>query len=118
MQGHGILAKVSVNFAVAYNAKLSAGTVPEIFGTFNVTTASPAEVKLSQTMQTTWINFIKDPTSPPAPGWPRFTTSKTSNGLAKLSFQGNVKLVDVVQPALGSVNDGPCDILFNQFLDF
>ena len=46
--------------------------VGEIFGTFNTTTATAAEKTLSNTMQTVWSNFIKDPTTPPAPNWQRF----------------------------------------------
>jgi len=69
-------------------------------------------------MQTTWANFIKNPTSPPALDWERFLPGNVTHGLAKLAFNGNVELNNVVQPALSGVNDKPCDALFNQFLDF
>ncbi|KIJ56376.1 hypothetical protein M422DRAFT_239597 [Sphaerobolus stellatus SS14] len=92
--------------------------IGEIFGTFDQATASPAEVTLSKTMQTVWTNFIKNPTVQPAPNWNRFVPGNTTLGLAKLAFNGNVELQNVVQAAPSNVNDNPCDALFNQFLDF
>ncbi|KIJ56381.1 hypothetical protein M422DRAFT_239602 [Sphaerobolus stellatus SS14] len=92
--------------------------IGEIFGTFNPATASPAEVTLSKTMQTVWANFIKNPTALPAPNWNRFVPGNKTLGLAKLAFNGNVELQNVVQAAPSNANDNPCDALFNQFLDF
>ncbi|KAF5349355.1 hypothetical protein D9758_011780 [Tetrapyrgos nigripes] len=41
--------------------------LPELFGTFNATTATPNEVTLSKTFQTVVANFIKIPNVSPAP---------------------------------------------------
>lgn len=90
----------------------------EIFGTFVQATASPAEITLSKTMQKTWANFIKNPTSPPTLNWERFLPGNATNGLAKLAFNGNVQLNNVVQAAPSNLNDQPCDALFNKFLNF
>ncbi|KAF8513089.1 Carboxylesterase [Gautieria morchelliformis] len=92
--------------------------IKEIFGTFNTTTATPAEATLSQTMQTVWANFIKDPTTSPAPNWERFLPGNNTNTLAKLAFQGNVQLSNVVEASPGNLDDGPCDAVWNFLLDF
>ncbi|KAF8528406.1 Alpha/Beta hydrolase protein [Hysterangium stoloniferum] len=92
--------------------------IVEIFGTFNQTTATPAEVQLSNTMQTVWTNFIKNPFANPAPGWEQFRPDNSTQTLAKLSFDGNVQLGNVVQPAPAGLIDGPCDKIWNFFLDF
>ncbi|KAJ7706471.1 Alpha/Beta hydrolase protein [Mycena rosella] len=69
----------------------------EIFGTFNVSTATPAEVTLSRTMQTLIANFVKDPAQPPADGWPKYVPGNGTRTLAKLAYEGNVQANDVVQ---------------------
>lgn len=94
-------------------------TVGEIFGTFNASSATPAEKTLSHTIQTAWANFIKNPKTPPAPNWERFLPGNTSNNtLAKLAFNGNVQLSNLVQPSPGNLDDGPCDQLWNAILTF
>ena len=92
--------------------------VKEIFGTFNATTATAAEKTLSHTMQTVWANFIKDPTAPPAPNWQRFVPGNNTNSLAKLAYEGNVELGNVVQPAPAGLDDGPCNTIWNAMLEF
>ncbi|KAJ6572144.1 Alpha/Beta hydrolase protein [Mycena capillaripes] len=89
----------------------------EIFGTFNRSTATPAEVTLSQTMQTVFANFIKNPTVAPAPNWPKYVPGNTTSTLAKLAYNGNVALGNVVQTAGSNSLDSPCDNLWNAFLD-
>jgi len=92
--------------------------IPEIFGNFNASTATPAEKTLSQTMQTVWANFIKNPTAPPAPNWARYTPGNETSTLSKLAYVGNVQLENVVQPSPSALDDGPCDLLWDAFLDF
>ncbi|KAF8528405.1 Alpha/Beta hydrolase protein [Hysterangium stoloniferum] len=92
--------------------------IVNIFGTFNQTTATPAEVQLSRTMQTIWTNFIKDPFSNPTPEWKQFLPDNSTQTLSKLAFDGNVELGNVVQPAPAGLIDGPCDKIWNAFLDF
>ena len=92
--------------------------VEEIFGTFNATTATAAQKTLSNTMQTVWANFIKDPTAPPAPNWQRFVPGNNTNTLAKLAYQGNVELGNVVQPAPAGLDEGPCNTVWDAILDF
>ncbi|KAF8577513.1 alpha/beta-hydrolase [Ramaria rubella] len=89
-----------------------------IFGTHNFSTSTPAEITLSHTLQTVWANFIKNPTESPAPNWKRFIPGNNTDTLAKLAFQGNVQLNNVVQLAPAGLDDGPCDKLWNVFLDF
>jgi len=69
-------------------------------------------------MQTVWANFIKNPTVSPAPGWEKFVPGNNTNTLARLAFNGNVRLSDVVQASPAGLDDGPCNALWNQFLDF
>jgi hypothetical protein len=76
----------------------------EIFGTYNRTGATHAEATLSHTMQTIYGNFIRDPTSSPAPNWPRYVPGNTTRTLAKLAFNGNVELGNVVQAVRSSLN--------------
>ncbi|CAK5269936.1 unnamed protein product [Mycena citricolor] len=82
--------------------------LPMIFGTYNATTAEPAERILSQTMQTLIANFVKNPTEPPAPNWERH--NPRAPRLAKLAYNGNVAVGDVVEMADSSSFDGPCDL--------
>ncbi|KAJ7271070.1 Carboxylesterase [Mycena rebaudengoi] len=90
--------------------------IPEIFGTFNAISATAPEVTLSQTMQTIVGNFVKNPISP-APNWPRYVQGSGTN-FAKLAYDGNVQLSDVVQAAQSDSIDGPCNAFLNKFLDF
>ncbi|KAJ7664494.1 Alpha/Beta hydrolase protein [Mycena polygramma] len=94
-----------------------ASDIPEIFGTFNATTATASEVTLSHTMQTVFAKFIKNPGAPPAPNWRRYVPGNTTATLAKLAYNGNVALGDVVQTVGSNSLDAPCDTLWNQFLD-
>ncbi|KAJ7023644.1 Alpha/Beta hydrolase protein [Mycena alexandri] len=89
----------------------------EIFGTYNRTGATTAEATLSSTMQTIYGNFVKDPTTPPAPHWAKYVPGKTTTTLAKLAYNGNVALSNVVQAAESNSLDSPCDTLWNKFLD-
>lgn len=41
--------------------------IPIVFGTYNTTGATPAQVKLSESMQMAWANFAKNPWG--GPGW-------------------------------------------------
>ncbi|KIJ33057.1 hypothetical protein M422DRAFT_70484 [Sphaerobolus stellatus SS14] len=85
--------------------------VKEIFGTFNRSTATAAEATLSHTMQTVWANFIKNPTSSPAPNWKKWVPNNNTKALAKLAFQGNVKLSNVVDASPAELYDVPCKLL-------
>ncbi|KAJ7863730.1 Alpha/Beta hydrolase protein [Mycena olivaceomarginata] len=80
--------------------------LPEIFGTFNRSTATQLEAELSHTMQRLVANFVKNPAVAPAPNWPKY-----------LAYNGNIGLGNVVQVAQSDSLDGPCDALWNQFLD-
>jgi hypothetical protein len=70
--------------------------VPEIFGTFNSATATPNEVTLSHTLQTVIANFVRDPTQSPAPGWPAYVPGNSTRTLAKIAYDGNVEVDDLV----------------------
>ncbi|KAJ7492897.1 Alpha/Beta hydrolase protein [Mycena latifolia] len=91
--------------------------LPEIFGTFNPATATAPEVALSHTMQTLVANFAKNPTASPAPNWPRYVPGNRTATLAKLAYDGNVLVRNVVQAVTSDAIDGPCDALWNQLLD-
>lgn len=43
--------------------------IPIVWGNLNLSMATQDEMTLSDTMQTAWANFAKDPTSPPLPCW-------------------------------------------------
>ena len=72
--------------------------MPILFGTYNRSTATPAEVELSQSFQTALANFAKDPTNSPAPNWPSYNASLPT--LAKIAYDGNVDSNNFVEPAL------------------
>jgi hypothetical protein len=79
--------------------------VPILFGTFNGSTATAAEVELSQSLQTAFANFAKNPNSSPAPHWPPYEPEDSGNAytptLAKIAYEGNVdfgNFVETVQP--------------------
>jgi hypothetical protein len=77
--------------------------VPILFGTFNKSTATAAEVELSQNFQTAFANFVKDPVNtPPAPNWPRYQPgllgSAVAPTLARIAYYGNVQLDNFVEP--------------------
>ncbi|KAF7324602.1 Carboxylic ester hydrolase [Mycena kentingensis (nom. inval.)] len=87
-----------------------------VFGTYNRTTATPAEATLSRTIQTTIANFVKDPTNSPAPNWPRYLPGNNTKTLAKLAYNGNVAPNNVIDAVRSDALDGPC-ALWDKFLD-
>ncbi|KAJ7931334.1 Alpha/Beta hydrolase protein [Mycena leptocephala] len=70
----------------------------EIFGTYP-STATASEKTLSQTMEAIVANFARNPTTAPAPNWPKYVPGNTTTTLAKLAYNGNVALANVVQAA-------------------
>jgi hypothetical protein len=56
-------------------------------------------VELSHTMQTLIANFVKNPSVPPAWHWPKYVPGNTTTTLARLAYEGNVALGNVVQVA-------------------
>ncbi|KAJ7456522.1 Carboxylesterase [Mycena latifolia] len=91
--------------------------LPEIFGTFNRSTATAPEVTLSNTMQTLVANFVKNPAQAPAPNWPKYLPGNTTTTLAKLAYNGNVVAANVVEPVGSESLDGACNAFWNFFLD-
>jgi len=89
-----------------------------LFGTFNRSTATPAEVTWSSTFQTAIANFIKDPNTSPAVNWPEYIPGPAANTLAKLAYTSNVEPDNFVDPVQSNSLDGPCDALWDAFLDF
>jgi cytochrome c1 len=96
--------------------------VPIIFETFDSSTATSAEVTLSQSLQTVLTNFAKNPNSSPAPHWHPYEPEDSENAhahtLAKITYQGNVdfgKFVEPVQPdsTVSTRND---DAKFSSFI--
>jgi hypothetical protein len=74
-----------------------------VFGTFNRSTATVAEVELSHSLQTAFANFAKDPVdTPPAPNWPSYHPGLPGGAqvpsVAKIAYHGNVALDDFVEP--------------------
>lgn len=74
--------------------------VPIVFGTFNRSTATAAEVELSHSLQTAFANFAKDPVdASPAPNWPSYHPGLPAvPSVAKIAYHGNVGLDDFVEP--------------------
>ncbi|KAF8504324.1 Alpha/Beta hydrolase protein [Russula emetica] len=95
--------------------------LPILFGTFNRSTATSAEVELSQSLQTAFANFVKNPNSSPAPHWPPYEPEGSENGcthtLAKIAYEGNVDFGNFVQPVQPNSTDGPCNV-WDLFLDY
>ncbi|KAH9971639.1 Alpha/Beta hydrolase protein, partial [Russula compacta] len=89
--------------------------LPILFGTYNRSTATAAEVELSHSFQTAFANFAKDPASSPAPNWPSYNPSLPT--LAKIAYDGNVDSYNFVEPVPPNSTDGPCSVL-DQFLDY
>ncbi|KAJ7863795.1 Alpha/Beta hydrolase protein [Mycena olivaceomarginata] len=85
----------------------------EIFGTYP-SDATAVEKTLSLTMQAIVANFARNPAAAPAPNWSKYGPGET---LAKLAYNANVALSNVVQTAGNSSLDSPCDSLWNKFLD-
>ncbi|KAF9065549.1 Alpha/Beta hydrolase protein [Rhodocollybia butyracea] len=91
--------------------------LPELFGTFNASTATPNEVTLSQTFQTAIANFVKNPNQSPAPNWPEYIPGNNTQTLARLAYNGNVDTGNFVQAVTSDSEDAPCAV-WNAFLDF
>lgn len=89
-----------------------------VFGTFNASTATAEEAKLSQSLQTAFANFVKDPKGAcPAPNWLTYKANASLPTLAKIAYHGNVQLGDFVDPVDPNTMDGPCQE-WDPFLDF
>ncbi|KAF7359838.1 Carboxylic ester hydrolase [Mycena venus] len=88
-----------------------------LFGTFNRSTATPAEAAWSGTFQTAIANFIKDPTTSPALNWQKYVPGPPAATLAKLAYSGNLEPGNFVDPVPSGAIDGPCDSLWDAFLD-
>ena len=76
--------------------------MPIAFGTYNTSTASAAEVELSQSFQTALADFAKNPVDePPAPNWPLYEPGRFGVAhnptLAKIAYEGNVHFDDFVK---------------------
>ncbi|KAH9971638.1 Alpha/Beta hydrolase protein [Russula compacta] len=89
--------------------------LPNLFGTYNRSTATAAEVELSHSFQTAFANFAKDPASSPAPNWPSYNPGLPT--LAKIAYHGNVDFYNFVEPVPSNSTDGPCSV-WDQFLDY
>ena len=79
--------------------------VPILFGTYNTTTATAPEVELSQSLQTAFANFVRDPNVSPAPNWPPYEPGflgiARNPTLAKIAYEENVApddFINLVQP--------------------
>ena len=118
--------------------------VPILFGTYNRSTATAAEVELSKSLQTAFANFVKDPMNASlAPNWPAYEPGIVGIApvptLAEIAYQGNMRFDDFIQPVqpISKVStqnfyskptcswlnnpffskDGPC-IVWDALLDF
>ncbi|KAG8532507.1 uncharacterized protein KY384_002384 [Bacidia gigantensis] len=58
-----------------------------VFGTYAMTNATDAEIRLSKAMQTAWANFAKDPHIT-GPGWPKYGTNNESVGQERIARLG------------------------------
>jgi len=115
--------------------------VPVLFGTYGNLTAL---ANLSQSLQTAFANFAKDPlNASPAPNWPTYEPGVVGIApvptLAEIAYQGNMRFDDFIQPVqpISKVStqnfyskptcswlnnpffskDGPC-IVWDALLDF
>ncbi|KAJ7103832.1 Carboxylesterase [Mycena epipterygia] len=88
-----------------------------LFGTFNRSTATPAEVTWSSTFQTAIANFVKNPDVSPAVNWPKYVPEPPAKTFAKLAYNGNVDPDNFVDPVESNSLDGPCDALWDLLLD-
>jgi cholinesterase len=69
-----------------------------LFGTFDRSTATSAEVTWSATFQAAVANFIKDPHASPAMNWPKFVSGPPAKTFAKLAYNGNIEPGNFVDP--------------------
>ncbi|KAJ7698122.1 hypothetical protein B0H17DRAFT_1130045 [Mycena rosella] len=74
------------------------GPFGPLFGTFDKTTATPAEATWSSTVQTAFANFVKDPDTSPALSWPKYVPGPPAQTFAKLAYNGNVDPDNFVDP--------------------
>ncbi|KAF7360630.1 Carboxylic ester hydrolase [Mycena venus] len=88
-----------------------------LFGTFNRSTATQAEITWTNTFQRTIANFIKNPDNSPAINWPKYIAGPSAKTLAKLAYHENVQINNFVESVTSASLDGPCDALWDQFLD-
>jgi hypothetical protein len=72
--------------------------VPIIFGTFNRSTSTTDEVELSQTLQTAFGKFVKDPGYDFAANWPKYNANASVPTLAKIAYHGNVQPDNFAEP--------------------
>jgi len=92
--------------------------LPIVFGTFNASTTTAEEAKLSQSLQTAFANFVKNPKGAfPAPNWPAYKADPSIPTLAKIAYHRNVQLSDFADPVDPDTTDGPCHE-WDPFLDF
>jgi hypothetical protein len=74
-------------------------TVPVLFGTYGNLTAL---ANLSQSLQTAFANFAKDPMTSPAPNWPNYEPGIVGIApvptLAEIAYEGNMRFDDFIQP--------------------
>ncbi|KAJ7736560.1 carboxylesterase [Mycena maculata] len=89
-----------------------------LFGTVNRSTATLAEVTWSSTFQTAIANFVKDPNTSPAINWPKYIPGPPAKTFAKLAYNGNVEPDNFVDPVASASLDGPCNALWDKFLNF
>ena len=89
-------------FFIQWSSYIYHFVVRILLGTFNRSTATSAEVELSQSLQTAFANFVKNPTSSPAPHWPPYEPEVSgkacTHSLAKIAYEGNVDFENFVQP--------------------
>jgi|SRR5882762_3835626 hypothetical protein len=88
--------------------------VPELFGTFNRTTATLSEVQLSSTFQAIVASFAKNPFVSPAPTWPTYNPDAAT--LANLAFHGNVAPDNVVEATSPAQLDRACTLFWDKIL--
>ncbi|KAF7348511.1 Carboxylic ester hydrolase [Mycena venus] len=88
-----------------------------IFGNYNTSTATAPEVELFKTMQTTIGNYIKNPTVSPALNWPTYVPGNSTATVAMIAFSDNVRPNDFIQLQTADSIDGPCNALWDAFLD-
>ncbi|KAK7059667.1 carboxylic ester hydrolase [Favolaschia claudopus] len=88
-----------------------------IFGNFNTYTATASEVQLFKTMQTTIGNFVKNPHASPAQNWPAYSPRHAAATVAAMGYTGNVEPSNFIKLETADSIDGPCNAVWNSFLD-
>ncbi|KAI0066371.1 alpha/beta-hydrolase [Artomyces pyxidatus] len=85
-----------------------------LFGTYNTSSATPAEATLSASLQAAFANFVKDPTVSPAQNWSQYDPGllgiTLAPTLAAIAYNGNVDPGNFVQPEQQSSINGPCAV--------